>query len=133
MTDLVEKTNEELIAEIEAVEKQIADLQTDGKARQVPSHELYKSIMWLTCMSCTNRYVDPAGCPVCKPAKDFLQEFREIYPWAADKTRDQLIAEDPTYETRVREAKAKFEAEQRAEFAQQEATLRRKNKGVSAA
>lgn len=85
MSNLEEMTNKELVDKIQELQGEIESLGEDPTQDPDPGHDLYRAVMWLECMSCGNRYVDQGDCSICRPAKTFLQKWREEYPWKSDQ------------------------------------------------
>ena len=87
MTDVVELTKSEIIDLIDATDASIEEIRSISPKEVVPEHDFYRGVMFGECISCGNRFVDSEGCEACEPAKEFLQKYRDVYPWASDKKR----------------------------------------------
>ena len=87
MTELMELTKSAIIAMIDDVDVSIDEIKNVGPMEIVPEHAFYRAVMFAECIPCGNRYVDGDGCAVCKPGKEFLQKYRETYPWKSDQKR----------------------------------------------
>lgn len=87
MTDVMELTKADIIALIDETDVEIAEVKNTEPKASIPTHDFYRGVMFGQCISCGNRFVDNEGCAVCKPAKAFLQKYREDYPWKSDNIR----------------------------------------------
>jgi len=87
MTDYEEITKNEIVALIDEADESIAALREAGPREMIPEHDFYRAVMFGECESCGNRFVDGDGCAVCKPAKEFLDKYRKIYPWKSDQNK----------------------------------------------
>jgi 5-methylcytosine-specific restriction endonuclease McrA len=85
-----EMTKAEIIKAIEELDAAIDQEGLKEAKDPDPGHNLYRAVMWLTCMSCGNRYVDPDDCAICRPSKKFLDKWREQYPWKSDQKGPSL-------------------------------------------
>lgn len=87
MTELMELTKSDIIAMIDDADVSIDEIKNAGPMEIVPEHDFYRAVMFAECIPCGNRYVDVGECAVCKPGKEFLQKYKENYPWKSGQKR----------------------------------------------
>jgi hypothetical protein len=95
MTEVIEQTKNDIIAQIEEIDVAIGIAKDTQPEEVIPEHDFYRGVMFAECIPCGNRYVDLEGCATCQPGMDFLQQFRAVYPWKSDtklteQERDKL-------------------------------------------
>ena len=87
MTDMMELTKADIIGMIDEADVAIDEVKGVEPKESLPSHGFYRGVMFGECISCGNRFVDSDGCAACRPAKEFLQKYREHFPWKSDQIR----------------------------------------------
>lgn len=88
MSDLMELTKNEIIDLLDEVDAGISAVKNAEPTEVIPTHDFYRATMFGECIRCGHRWVDGEGCAVCQPGKDFLQKYREHYPWKSDHKRE---------------------------------------------
>lgn len=87
MTDVMELTKADIIALIDETDVEIAEVKNVEPKETLPTHDFYRGVMFGQCIPCGNRFVDSDGCAACRPAKEFLQKYREHFPWKSDQIK----------------------------------------------
>ena len=86
---MMDLTKNEIVEIIDETDVMIDEIRNMAPVDNIPEHDFYRAVMFGECIPCGNRYVDGDGCAVCRPGKQFLQKYRENYPWKSDQKRER--------------------------------------------